>query len=75
MDNDYDDSTLTALQEAFRESWTALKAKRSELDWAGEIGLRSRLAEKLMSLADEGITHPAELSRRAVTFIRRSTQR
>jgi hypothetical protein len=62
----YDETTLSALEQALRDSWTLLKARDPLRDWAMDTDLRSRLAERLMALADEGINRPDELSKRAI---------
>jgi hypothetical protein len=61
----YDDATLLALEEAFKGSWAVVSAHEL-LDAEKEIELRTKLADKLMTLVAEGVTHPDELQRLAL---------
>jgi hypothetical protein len=69
----YDETMLLTLEQAFREAWTAI-AKDRLRDQEKEGALRAALAEKLMSLADEGVTDPVELRKLALASLPRAPQ-
>ena len=58
----YDKATLAALSDA----WAVLEARDPLRDWVKDGQLSSNLSEKLMALADKGITKPDELCKRAL---------
>jgi hypothetical protein len=62
----YDGATLWALAQAFRESWAAIKARDPFRDWVRDHELRDALADRLLELADRGLTDSAELQRAAL---------
>jgi hypothetical protein len=62
----YDEETLLALEQAFRDAWAVLEARYPLRDWVNDGQLSSDLSEKLMALADKGITKPEELCKRAL---------
>jgi hypothetical protein len=64
------DEALWALQQAFKEAWSKLRDREPGLEWDNGRDRRSALASQLMSLAQEGVTHPAELSRIALEKLR-----
>ncbi len=67
----YDDETRSALEQAFSDAWAALKARYPSRDWIKDGQLSSDLSEKLMALADKGITNPDELCKRALKSLPR----
>src|SRR4029453_14363616 len=62
----YDKATLAALERAFSDAWAVLEARDPFRDWVKDGELSSNLSEKLMALADKGITKPDELCKRAL---------
>ena len=60
----YDETTLQALEQALRDVWQVLKAHDPFRDWNKDADFRRSLAEKLMDLADAGVTEPQELRTR-----------
>jgi len=60
-----DETMLLTLEEAFRETWTAI-ANDSFRDLERESELRTALAEKLMDLIAEGVTDTVELRKLAL---------
>ena len=62
----YDETTLQALEQALRDVWIALKAHDPLRDWDQDTDFRRGLAEKLMDLADAGVTEPQEFRSRAL---------
>jgi len=62
----YDKATLAALEQAFSNAWAALEARDPLRDWVKDGQLSSNLSEKLMALADTGITTHDELCKRAL---------
>jgi hypothetical protein len=65
----YDDMTLHALEQAFRDVWMVLKAHDPFGDSDDNSELKRQVARTLMALADTGITDPQELrSRRLECF-------
>jgi translation initiation factor 2 alpha subunit (eIF-2alpha) len=67
----YDEETRSALEQAFSDAWAALKARNPSRDWIKDGQLSSDLTEKLMALADKGITKPDELCKRALKSLPR----
>jgi hypothetical protein len=59
----YDEATLLALEKAFTDSWAILSVHAPSRGSEGEAKLRTRLADKLLALVAEGVTHPDELRR------------
>ena len=66
QDGPYDKATLAALEQAFSDAWAVLEARDPLRDWVKDGQLSSNLSEKLMALADKGITKPDELCKRAL---------
>ena len=56
----YDETTLQALEQALRDVWQVLKAHDPLRDWDKDADFRRGLADKLMDLADAGVTQPQE---------------
>ena len=52
----YDDETRRALQQAFRDGWKILKERQPHHSWETHNDLKHDLSERLMGLADEGVT-------------------
>jgi hypothetical protein len=72
----YDEATLSALEQAFRDSWAVLSAHGLSPDSERDTELRTKLAEKLMALVAEGVINPHELRRLALeSFPSRSWRR
>jgi hypothetical protein len=67
----YDEATLAALEQAFTDAWAVLEARDPLRDWVKDGQLSSNLSEKLMALADKGITKPDELCKRALKALPR----
>jgi hypothetical protein len=61
-----DDMILFALEQALREVWAVLKAHDPHGYLDKDDGLQNAIADKLMALADSGVTDPQELRRRAL---------
>ena len=62
----YDETTLQALEQALRDVWQVLKAHDPLRDWDQDADFRRGLAEKLMDLADAGVTEPQEFRSRVL---------
>jgi hypothetical protein len=62
----YDDATLLALEQVLEGIWVTLKAHDPLNDWKKATELKTLLAEKLMALADVGITNPDELRQKTL---------
>jgi hypothetical protein len=62
----YDETTLQALEQALRDVWQVLKAHDPLRDWDKDSEFQKGLAEKLMALADAGVTDPQELRSRVL---------
>ena len=62
----YDETTLQALEQALRDVWQVLKAHDPLRDWDKDTDFRRALAEKLMDLADAGVTEPQEFRSRVL---------
>ena len=62
----YDETTLQALEQALRDVWQVLKAHEPLHDWDKDTDFRRGLAEKLMDLADAGVTEPQEFRSRVL---------
>ena len=56
----YDETTLQALEQALKEVGQVLKAHDPLRDWDKDADFRRGLADKLMDLADAGVTEPHE---------------
>ena len=67
----YDKATLAALEQAISDAWAVLEARDPLRDWVKDGQLSSNLSEKLMALADKGITKPDELCKRALKSLPR----
>jgi hypothetical protein len=61
-----DDMTLFALEQALREVWAVLKAHDPHQYLDKDQDLQKAIADKLMALADSGVTDPQELRRRTL---------
>ena len=61
-----DDMVLFALEQAMREVWAVLKAHDPHGYLDKDDGLQNAIADKLMALANSGVTDPQELRRRAL---------
>ena len=64
--NRYDDETRRALQIAFRDGWRILKERQPHHSWETHNDLKHDLSERLMGLADEGVTDIDRLLRDAL---------
>src|SRR5512140_3625748 len=62
----YDDMILFALEQALREVWAVLKAHDPHGYLDKDQDLQKAIADKLMALADSGVTDPQELRRRTL---------
>ena len=62
----YDDETRRALQQAFRDGWKILKQLQPDHSWETHNDLKHDLSERLMGLADEGVTDTERLVRHAL---------
>ena len=62
----YDEMTLQALEQALKDVWQVLKAHDPFRDWDKDTDFRRGLAEKLMDLADAGVTEPQEFRSRVL---------
>ena len=62
----YDETTLQALEQALKDVWQVLKAHDPLRDWDKDTDFRRGLAEKLMDLADAGVTEPQEFRSRVL---------
>jgi hypothetical protein len=56
--------TLSAIEQAKREVWTSLQASNPTRDWLKNGELRTVVANRLMDLAEAGVTDADDLSRR-----------
>ena len=56
----HDETTLLALEQALKDVWQALEAHDPDRDWDKDADFRRGLADKLMDLADAGVTQPQE---------------
>jgi hypothetical protein len=61
-----DDMILFALEQALREVWAVLKAHDPHGYLDKDDDLQKAIADKLMALADSGVTDPQELRRRTL---------
>ena len=61
-----EDMILCALEQALREVWGVLKAHDPHGYLDKDDGLQNAIADKLMALANSGVTDPQELRRRAL---------
>ena len=64
----YDETTLQALEQALRDVWQVLKAHDPYRDWDKDTDFRRGIAEKLMDLADAGVTERQELRSRVLAI-------
>lgn len=62
----YDAKTRATLQQAFREGWQLLKERQPAHSWEKHNDLKHALSERLMLLADQGVTDADGLLRRAL---------
>jgi hypothetical protein len=62
----YDETTLQALERALKDVLQVLKAHEPFRDWDKDADFRRGLAEKLMDLADAGVTDPQEFRSRVL---------
>jgi hypothetical protein len=56
--------TLSAIEQAMREVWTSLQASDPSRGWLKNGELRTVVANRLMDLAEAGVTDADELTRR-----------
>jgi hypothetical protein len=64
----YDETVLQALEQALKDVWQVLKAHDPCRDWDKDPDFRRGLAEKLMDLADAGVTERQELRSRVLAI-------
>ena len=64
----YDETVLQALEQALKDVWQVLKAHDPYRDWDKDPDFRRGLAEKLMDLADAGVTERQELRSRVLAI-------
>jgi hypothetical protein len=57
----YNDKTLLAIEQARRDVWDVLKGYDPLRDWDKDPALKQVLADKLMDLADTGVTDRQDL--------------
>jgi hypothetical protein len=57
----YNDKTLLAIEQARRDVWDVLKGYDPLRDWDEDPALKQVLADKLMDLADTGVTDRQDL--------------
>ena len=62
----HDETTLIALEQALKDVWQALEAHDPDRDWDKDADFRRGLADKLMDLADAGVTQPQEFRSRVL---------
>ncbi|MBC7819501.1 MAG: hypothetical protein IAG10_21675 [Planctomycetaceae bacterium] len=62
----YDAKTRATLQQAFREGWQLLKERQPAHSWEKHNDLKHALSERLMLLADQGVTDADGLLRGAL---------
>ena len=62
----HDETTLIALEQALEDVWQILKAHDPLRDWDKDTDFRRGLADKLMDLADAGVTQPEEFRSRVL---------
>jgi hypothetical protein len=66
----YNDMTLLAIQQARRDVWDVLKGHDPYRDWDNkDPALKQVLADKLMDLADTGVTDRQELRNRTLAIL------
>ena len=65
----YDEKTLLALEQARRDIGEVLKGHDPYRDWDNEPALKQVLAEKLMDLADSGVTDRQELRSATIAIV------
>ena len=58
----YDETTLQALEQALKDVWQVLKAHDPLRDWDKDTEFQRVLAEKLMDLADAGVTEQQDFA-------------
>ena len=61
-----DDEKIAAIEEAFDATWTAIQANEPDRDLNYDCERMAALSQKLGELVLNGVTDPAELSRRAL---------
>ena len=62
----HDETTLLAIEQALKDVWQVLKAHEPYRDWDKDADFRRGLADKLMDLADAGVTEPQEFRSRVL---------
>jgi hypothetical protein len=71
------EQTLCAIEKAMTNVWTSLQTCDPSVDWLKNGELRTLLANRLMDLAEAGVTDAEELSRRTrhISTLYRAKQR
>jgi hypothetical protein len=64
----HDETTLQGLEQALKDVWQVLKAHDPSRDWDKDPDFRRGLAEKLMDLADAGVTERQALRSRVLAI-------
>jgi len=59
--NLYDPALLTAVEQAFKSTWTVLHARDPFRDFEQDYEVKTALSDKLIALAGDGVTDPIEL--------------
>ena len=57
----YDPKTLKALAQAFDATWVEVQARDPFRDFERDLELKTALNQKLVALAEDGVTDPIEL--------------
>jgi len=57
----YDPKTLKALAQAFDATWVEVQARDPFRDFERDLDLKTALNQKLVALANDGVTDPIEL--------------
>ena len=57
----YDPKTLKALAQAFDATWVEVQARDPFRDFERDLELKTALNQKLVALANDGVTDPIEL--------------
>jgi hypothetical protein len=61
-----DEATLFAIELAMSNVWTTVQARDQFSDWPQNGELRTAVAEKLMDLAEAGVTNADDLTRKTL---------
>jgi hypothetical protein len=65
----YDEETVSALAQAFREVWTTVKANDPFMDFGRSETLRQTIAQSMLELADQGMVNVEDLRDRALAEV------